>query len=253
MQKTAQPKSRTLPNTTSSAHKVSPETAKVCQQVTKSQNVPQDEFNHNSVPNHSQDYEGVNKGLEKGDAREERLAYYREYNANRREHLNEYMKERQATPDGLLKRIYSSQRFHSRKRGHQPPSYTWQELVARYIDDPQYLALYDTWIKSGKSRWTKPSLDRIDESKGYSLDNIALMTWKENCQKHIDDLKKPVAVFKGDALVGVFESQKEAGTFAGLKKRNPSHLLDTGKASSKGYFFYRIPESIANFSKQEAV
>ena len=39
------------------------------------------------------------------------------------------------------------------------------------------------WKSSGYNRWTKPSVDRLDDNLGYSFDNIQLMTWKENNEK----------------------------------------------------------------------
>ena len=35
-----------------------------------------------------------------------------------------------------------------------------------------------------------PSLDRKDESLGYSFDNITVMTWKENDEKHHNDVRQ---------------------------------------------------------------
>lgn len=38
------------------------------------------------------------------------------------------------------------------------------------------------------SKWDKPSLDRIDPSKGYSKDNIRLVTWRVNhCKGELSD------------------------------------------------------------------
>lgn len=156
---------------------------------------------------------------EKQDARK---AYFREYNANRRDSLNQYMKEHQSTPEGVLKRIYSTQLYHSRKRGHQPPSYTWKDLVEQYINNPEYLALYQGWVESGMTRWTKPSLDRIDESKGYSLDNIQLTTWKQNFDRQANSLKKPMLVQKNGVVVGVFESLNAAAKAIGANRNNVS-------------------------------
>lgn len=36
------------------------------------------------------------------------------------------------------------------------------------------------WLRDGASEMEKPSLDRIDTSKGYTLDNCRFMEWLEN-------------------------------------------------------------------------
>jgi hypothetical protein len=47
-----------------------------------------------------------------------------------------------------------------------------------------FYELYNNWIDSGYKKSDKPSVDRIDDYKGYSFDNIQLMTWKENNKKN---------------------------------------------------------------------
>ena len=48
---------------------------------------------------------------------------------------------------------------------------------------PKMQTLWSTWIESKYNTKLRPSVDRLDDSKGYSLDNIQLMTWDENRSK----------------------------------------------------------------------
>jgi hypothetical protein len=52
--------------------------------------------------------------------------------------------------------------------------------------------LFDAWVASGYAKKMVPSLDRIDPTKTYSLDNVRLVTWYENyCKVGLDSYRKP--------------------------------------------------------------
>jgi len=76
-------------------------------------------------------------------------------------------------------RVYSSMRRTSRLRGFPYPSFTKKEL-ADWANKNNFDYLWSIYEFSGKPRWLRPSVDRLDNSKGYSMDNIRLVTWKEN-------------------------------------------------------------------------
>jgi len=56
----------------------------------------------------------------------------------------------------------------------------FKEFVAR---DDVFENLFEAWRASGWDKRFSPSLDRIDNSQGYTLDNIQLMTKSANCRK----------------------------------------------------------------------
>lgn len=95
---------------------------------------------------------------------------------------NEVIAKVRRTQKGVITRIYTSQRHASVKRGHPKPNYTKEELT-KWLYANGYLALYDAWVDSGYDRWAKPSCDRLDDTKGYSFDNIQLLTWRGNLRK----------------------------------------------------------------------
>jgi hypothetical protein len=45
------------------------------------------------------------------------------------------------------------------------------------------IPLRETWVKSGYLKDLVPSINRIDPSKGYTIDNMEWITWKENRSK----------------------------------------------------------------------
>lgn len=48
------------------------------------------------------------------------------------------------------------------------------------INDPEFNALHDAWVKSDYSLKLSPSIDRVDVSKGYTMGNIRWITHSEN-------------------------------------------------------------------------
>jgi hypothetical protein len=85
--------------------------------------------------------------------------------------------------EGLVKTIYSMQKKKSLIRGYKAPSYTEKELLNWVLQSPQFSKLYDSWVNSSYESSKRPSIDRINDYKSYSIDNIQLMIWEENNTK----------------------------------------------------------------------
>ena len=91
------------------------------------------------------------------------------------------------TKDGLLSRMYKSNVECSKTRGHELPEYTRKELRERFINSKEFNILYDEWVKKGYDKNYTPSIDRIDDYKSYSFDNIKITTWRNNREKYYKD------------------------------------------------------------------
>jgi hypothetical protein len=87
------------------------------------------------------------------------------------------------TKKGIVETIYHNQKNSCRRRKHPTPTYTMKELELWLFDQKLFHKLYDGWVESGYDRWMKPSVDRIDDKKSYTMDNIQLMIFKENNSK----------------------------------------------------------------------
>jgi len=92
------------------------------------------------------------------------------------------------TKDGLIKDIYSHQKQTSKKRGHQLPTYTQDELKDWMYSQEKFHTLYDNWKRLDYQTDYKPSVDRKDDRLGYTIANIQLMTWLENRSKLHEEL-----------------------------------------------------------------
>ena len=81
---------------------------------------------------------------------------------------------------GVVSHIYSGQKTSSKHRGHQPPTYTKQQLTDWLLGQPLFHTMFDTWVDSKYEKGLKPSCDRCNDLLGYSLSNIRLVTFDEN-------------------------------------------------------------------------
>lgn len=148
------------------------------------------------------------------------------------------------TKKGLCFYIYHLQCRHSKKRGHSLPKYTKEELKEWIFSQDNFNSLYDSWKKSEYNKDLKPSIDRIDDYKGYSFDNIRLMTWKQNninshnATKHGINNKRNKAV-RQKSLEGItikdFPSQNIASRDTGVNQSDISSVC-RGKRKTAGGF-----------------
>ena len=91
------------------------------------------------------------------------------------------------TEKGVIRVIYKTQKSNSKRRNHNPPSYT-KNILREWLYENNFKELYDNWVLSGFEKKLKPSVDRINDFKGYSLDNIRLVTFEENRRHQINDM-----------------------------------------------------------------
>lgn len=93
------------------------------------------------------------------------------------------------TKAGLANSIYENQVGHSKKRGHSYPKYSRVEFIEFLYSSDKFNALYDMWVDSNYDKHKVPSVDRIDDSIGYSFCNIQITTWIENKNKSHKDMR----------------------------------------------------------------
>ena len=94
------------------------------------------------------------------------------------------------TAKGMTYRIYYDQCYSSKTRGHTPPTYTKEELYTWITSQPGFNLLYQAWVDSNYTSDFKPSCDRLDNSKGYTFDNLELVSWKVNKERAYADTVK---------------------------------------------------------------
>lgn len=70
---------------------------------------------------------------------------------------------------------------------------TKEQFLEFSFASPELLILFQEWKNVETSRrrsWMVPSVDRIDNDKGYCLSNIRWVTWEENYLKEMERQRK---------------------------------------------------------------
>jgi hypothetical protein len=129
------------------------------------------------------------------------------------------------TPKGLLTNIYSKMKERSLKNNRPLPNFSLLELHNKFLNDKEYMYIFDEWANNGYLTSYKPSIDRINPDLPYTLDNIQIMTWKNNREK--GDLENSRRITTAIVMYDLdgnkikeFESIKEAIKETGLNLGN---------------------------------
>ena len=148
------------------------------------------------------------------------------------------------TEKGVIRVIYRTQKTNSKKRGHADPGYSKKDLE-QFLYSNGFKCLYDNWVDSGFMKDLKPSIDRLDDFKPYSLDNIRLTTWVENRRHQYSDIKsgdgtsgrrcKAVVRTDADGSKKRFHSMAHAERETGLTRGVISSCIKRGANKSCGY------------------
>ena len=159
-------------------------------------------------------------------------------------------KENRQSKEGLFRDIYSGQLNSSKRRGHALPDYTKAGLILWMEAQPNFEKLYEEWVNSNYDRWLKPSPDRLDETKPYSLSNLRLVTWYDNAEAYkqkkvkqgVGDCKAVNQYLEG-TLINTFHSLQEATRQTGAAAGNILRCCRGEYETSKGFVWRYVNES----------
>lgn len=159
------------------------------------------------------------------------------------------------TKKGVLTNIYHKQIERSKLRKIPMPSYTLEQLQSKFINDKKFNRIFIEWVKSNYNKQFKPSLDRINCLKPYSLDNIQILTWAENRYKQRMELKiirgKSVLMVMGNKIIAKYKSVTDAVRKTGLSQGNISSCLHGKRITCGGYkFIYENSELLKQEDKK---
>ena len=164
-----------------------------------------------------------------------------------KEQRDEVTRRFRRTPKGVLTNIYAAQRTNSPKRGFGPVGYTLKQFHERFLVDPRFLQLHQAWLALGCPYREKPSVDRIDPLKGYTLENVQIMTWAENHAKGMAEasLTHGHGVIQLDMNgneIARFESMAEASAKTGVCRSSLPKACD-GRYRQCGGYRWRYVDS----------
>jgi len=148
------------------------------------------------------------------------------------------------TKVGLItKMMHSMQGRKARNPGFEP-NFSRKELLEWALSQEVYHTLYEDYVNSNYDSNKKPSIDRIDDYKGYTFDNIQLMTWEENFKKSREDMKsgknnktgKPIIQLSLEGLViAEHFSIKSAGRKLGVNHKGISECCNNRQKTAGGF------------------
>lgn len=119
---------------------------------------------------------------------------------SRKENGNVSTKKYEKTPNGFLMRAYRNMKsrtsgiqklkyhlYKGKELFDKETFYTWSK------NSDTFHTLFQKWQDSGYSRKLTPSVDRVDSSQGYKLENVVWTTHSENSRRgsvHAHELRK---------------------------------------------------------------
>lgn len=143
-------------------------------------------------------------------------------------------REYRRSPKGVLTNMYD----HMRRR--HSVEFTLKEFHERFLTDRRFLRLHAEWVEKGFDRSSKPSLDRINRKKPYTIRNTQMLTWAENRYKQTMERRSRKGVviqLLNGRVVGRYLSQREAVRVTGLTQGLISNVLNGRRNHTGGYQF----------------
>lgn len=141
------------------------------------------------------------------------------------------------TIDGYFTVTYGQQRARSKRKGWEMPTYSKEDLRNKYKFTGKFLILFWDWCNSGYEIDLKPSFDRINSKKPYTLDNIQLMTWEQNNAKgRLEAFKKSVIQYDLDGkYIREFDSATQASKELNCNKTTIAKCCSGVNKTSQGF------------------
>jgi hypothetical protein len=143
--------------------------------------------------------------------------------------------------------------MYGKMKSRRDVEFTLSEFHERFLNDKRFLRLHSEWIKSGKDKMKKPSLDRISNKKGYTVLNTHMITWAENRHKQVMERrsrKGEVVQYLDGKEIARYRSQREASKVTGVSQGNMSNQMNGKRKHCEGFVFKFASEVIGiNLSK----
>ena len=113
------------------------------------------------------------------------------FKARRKEYIKKYRQENKRTEQGRLTKTYSRIKRDQSNKFNEFLSFSkgdlWDWIQSNYQE--KFSLLFKNYVDSDCNRYLNPSIDRIDDYKGYTFDNMQLITWHENNIKGRNSVK----------------------------------------------------------------
>lgn len=183
----------------------------------------------------------------------------KEFKENRQSYSKEYRQLAKRTPEGWYSKIYYAMRKRNKENFDLELPFTKEEFI-QWINDnykEKFERLFKIYVDSNCDKYLCPSIDRIDDYKSYTFDNMQLLTWKENDLKGTHGIKNKVScaevgkkycsktVLQYDLLENLImtfssthEVERITGIDASLIARACRRYQDGYSGYAKGYYWH---------------
>lgn len=92
-----------------------------------------------------------------------------------RVHNKDYVK----TAEGLAAQLANQTKASSKRRGYTAPSWNTKDFRAWLSSQTNYNTLYNNWMSASYVTLFKPTIQRIDTTKGFMFDNMKVVISKD--------------------------------------------------------------------------
>ena len=112
------------------------------------------------------------------------------YRKNNKKKIKESQYDYKRTHKGWMTITYNQMVRRTNKRKMKPLSFTKEALWNWVISQKKlFNVLWDDWAESNYNTSLIPSINRLDDYKSYTFDNMELTTWEDNNKKGNKSLK----------------------------------------------------------------
>ena len=151
------------------------------------------------------------------------------------------------TYNGLVTNLYAKIRERSRRNNRHNDEFTLGEFKA-FVAQTNILRLYQRWAECGYQTNKRPSVDRIDPLRGYTFNNMQVITAKENRTK--GDAEKMVLwgkpvhqISMSGMVIAKYPNIHTAMEITGINRNNISSVLHSKRKSAGGFKWELIYEN----------
>ncbi len=169
------------------------------------------------------------------------------------EEARKYQRSWLRTYKGLTGNMYAKIRERCKRNGRQNDEFSVAEFRAWLTQTP-IRGLFERWAKCGYQTDRRPSVDRIDPLRGYTFDNMQVITAKENRVKG----DKEKGILRGKPVFQLSTSGSVIATYpsitAALKATRINNISDVVNGRRKlaaGFFWKFAPtQTILNLIRE---
>lgn len=111
-----------------------------------------------------------------------------------------------------------------------------KEFLDKFKKDINFLKLFKQWQKTNFKYKLCPSIDRIDNSKGYLINNLQFITHSENSTKDQKTLKIEVYNKSGE-FISEHASLNDAVRYYNVQQSNAWKVVYGYRKHTKGFIF----------------